>query len=384
MVQLAAVGAASVVTYSQETSFGVPAASPTQKTLRCLLGSKFQLDRTTSTSKEISSSRQVQALTFGTKKGSGSIPFELSYASQEDLLEAVMGGTWTTNILKLGNVKRSFAFEQQYPDINLNEQNLGVVFTGFDLSVKPDTPVSGSFSFMSKDQKSIQYADDGVTTIAFAATTMTRSAGSFITDGFEVGDSVNITGASTAANNRYATPAVITTLAATIMTCSAAAFTVDTAKTGVTICKTLGAPAAANTNPVYDSFTGTILLDGTACAIVTGIDIKMEQSANGSNVLFDTTIQQVSVGTINVTGTLVVRFVNNAIKAKFLNGTSADISFTLGTGAGSSKSMKFDASKCYFTGVTNDTGENELTQSVAFTAIYDSTDVSALMITRIP
>lgn len=383
MVQSAAVGAGRVTTYSQEASFGVPAASPTQKVLRCLMGAKFQLDRTTSTSKEMSSSRQVQALTFGTKKGTGSIPFELSYGSQDDLLEAVMGGTWITNVLKMGNVKRSFAFEDQYPDINLNEQNLGVIFSGFSLSVKPDTPVEGSFDFLFKDQKSIQYADDGVTTIAFAATTMTRSAGSFITDGFAVGDSVNITGAATAANNRYATPAVITTLTATVMTCSAAAFTVDAAKTGVTICKTLGAPTAANTNPVYDSFTGTILLDGTAVAIVTAIDLKMAQASNGSNIVFDPTIQQVSLGTINLTGTLVVRFVNNVLKQKFLTGTSADISFTLGSGAGGGKSLKFDASKCYFTGVTNDTGENELTQSIAFTGIYDATDATSLIITRI-
>lgn len=375
----AAVGTAVGISYTQETSFGVPPASPTMKAARIKSGVKFDLKRDTFQSKELTTARQVMGLTYGNRSGSAELPVEFSYGSFDDFMEAVMGGTWTGNVLKCGNVKRSFAFEQSYPDINLNEQNTGVVMTGFSLGVKPNAVVEGNFSALFKDQASVQYADDGVTTMAFAATTITRSVGSFLTDGFAVGDSVVVTGASVSGNNKTI---IITGLTATVMTAAAAAFTVDTAKTGVTLCKTLGTPVAANTNPVFDSFTGTILVDGTAAAIVTGIDLKLDQSGQANNVLFDATAQSVTLSTINVTGSVVVRFINNALKKKYLSGTAVDLSFTLGNGA--SKSYKFDMSNCKFTSASTDTGENELTQTLNYQAIYDATDASTLMITRYP
>lgn len=380
-VAYAAVGAATSASYVAETSFGVTPSNPTMTALRAKLGTKFELKRETFQSQEMTSTRQVQALSYGNRSGSAEIPFELSYGNYDAFLEATLGGTWSTNVLKIGNVKRSFTFQQDWPDINYTEQNTGVVFTGFSLTVKPNAVVEGSFSALFKDQSSVQYADDGVTTMAFAATgkTITRSAGSFITDGFAVGDKVTITGASVSGNNQTVT---ITTLTATVMTASAATFSDDTAKTGVTIAKTLSAsPTAANSNPVFDSFTGTALIDGISSAIITGIDLKAEQSGNVSNVLFDATAQQVALGTVNVTGTLTVRFINGAWKKKFLAGTAFDLQFTLGA---TSKTYQFDMSSCKLTGATTDTGENELTVSVPFTAIYNSGDATTIMITRTP
>lgn len=375
----AAVGTAVGVSYVAETVFGTTPSNPTMKATRIKSGTKFELKRDTFQSKELTTARQVMGLTYGNRSGSSELPFEFSYGSFDDFLEACMGGTWTANVLKCGNVKRSFSFEQQFPDINLNEQNTGVVMTGFSLNVKPNAIVEGSFSALFKDQASVQYADDGVTTMAFAATTITRSTGSFITDGFAVGDTVTVTGASVAGNNKNI---VITGLTATVMTASAAGFTVDTAKTGVTLAKTLGTPTAANTNPVFDSFTGTVLVDGAAVAIVTGIDLKVDQTGQANNVLFDATAASITLQTIMATGNVVVRFINNNLKKKFLSGTAVDLSFTLGNG--SSKSYKFDMSNVKFTSVNTDTGENELTQTLAYQAIYDSTDASTLMVTRYP
>ena len=303
-IALGAVGANRTLSYVAETSFGVTPALPTMKYVRARSGAKFELKRDTFTSKEITPTRQVTGLTYGTRSGSGDIPFAFSYGSFDDFMEAVMGGTWTGDVLKIGTVKRSFTFEDGYPDISIFEQNTGVTLTGFSLSVKPNAIVEGSFSHMFKDQ----------------ATAATLDAD----------------------------------------------------------------PTAANTNEVYDSFTGVLTEGGATLAIVTGIDVKVDQAANVSNVLFDATAQQVSLGTVNVTGTLVVRFVSNALKAKFLTGASTDLSFTLGSGLALGKSYKFDMGAVKLTSATTDTGEGELTQSMAFTAIYDATDATSLMITRIP
>lgn len=302
-VALAAVGSNATLSYVAETVFGTTPATPTTKYIRAKTGAKFDLKRDTFSSKEMSATRQVMGLTYGNRSGSGDLPFEFSYGSFDDFLEAVMGGTWTTDILKVGNVKRSFTVEQGYPDISIFEQNTGVTFTGLSLNVKPNAIVEGSFTHMFKDQ--------------------TATA---------------------------------------------------------TIC---AAPTAAGTTPVYDAFTGIISEAGATLAIVTGIDIKLDQAANASNVLFDPTAQQVSLGTVNVTGSLVVRFISNTLKAKFLAGTTTDLSFTLGSGIALGNSYKFDMGSVKFTSASTDSGENELTQTLAFTAIYDATDASSLVITRI-
>ena len=302
---LGATGANRTLAYIPEVTYGVTPATPVMVYARAKAGAKFDIKRDTFASKEISPTRQATSLTYGTRSGSGEIPFDLSYSSFDSWLEAAMGGTWTTEVLKIGQTKRSFTFEDAYPDISVWEKNTGVVMTGFSLSVKPNAVVEGSFTHMFKDQAS--------------------------------------------GTAKYAT-----------------------------------SYTAANTNPVYDSFTGVITEAGVTLAIVTGIDVKVDQAANGSNVLFDATVQQISLGTMNVSGTLVVRFVDNALKAKFLAGTATDLSFTLGSGVALGKSYKFDMSSVKFTAATTDTGEGELTQSFPFTAIYNTGDSSSIMITRIP
>lgn len=63
----------------------------------------------------------------------------------------------------------------------------------------------------------------GESSLVFASTTITRNTGSWIAEGFAVGDTVTIAG--TASNNGTA---IITTLSATVMTCSASTFVSET------------------------------------------------------------------------------------------------------------------------------------------------------------
>lgn len=382
MAFAAAVGSNKTLEYVAETSFGVTPTSPSTAYVRAKAGAKFELSRNTFTSNELRPDRQVGSLTYGTRSGSGELPFELSYGSFDDFLEAVMGGTWTANVLKVGNTKRSFTFQEGYPDINLYEQNTGVVFTGFSLSVKPDAAVEGSFSALFKDQNCIQYADDGVTTMAFDATdkTITRSAGSFITDGFAVGQTVKITGASVAGNNQSI---VLSDVSALVLTASTATITNDTAKTGVTICRILDAdPTAVNANEVFDSFVGYIKENGVTVASVNGFDLKFDQTGQANNVLFDATAQSITLGKVNVTGTLSIRYTGNTLKNKFLNGTATSLEIMIGDGT--TKSYKLELGNAKYTSATTDNGENEVNQTLNFTAIYDTSDASTLVITRIP
>ena len=94
-----AVGASSSLSYCAETSFGVPPVSPAMLAMRTQIGSKLDLARSTFPSKELTSTRQTMALTYGNRTGSGSFPFEFSYSTFDDFMEALFGGTWTGNVL---------------------------------------------------------------------------------------------------------------------------------------------------------------------------------------------------------------------------------------------------------------------------------------------
>lgn len=69
--------------------------------------------------------------------------------------------------------------------------------------------------------KALTLASNMGTTSFNSSTTITRSAGSFITDGWSVGERLKIFGATTESNN---TEVILTTVAATTLTASAASF----------------------------------------------------------------------------------------------------------------------------------------------------------------
>jgi len=101
---------------------------------------------------------------------------------------------------------------------------------------------------------------DIVTTNA-SGKTYTRSAGSFLTDGFAVGDTVNWTGFVNSANNGEH---VITTLTATVMTCSASTL-VDETNVANTACTTLGESLTATASTKkYTRTVGSWITEGFA------------------------------------------------------------------------------------------------------------------------
>jgi len=379
-----AVGSKTGKSYWPEATFGIVPASPTLKTFRGTLGSKFDLKRDTFISNEMSPTQQDIAMSYGTGQGSCNLPFDFSYGSFDDFLEALMGGTWTGNVLKCGVIDRSFGFEDQVSEIGVYEQNTGVVVTGMNLDVKSNAVITGSFDGIFKDQRGPQVQG---ASLAFDSTakTITRATGSWITDGFAVGDPVLVTGAADADNNLASVP--ITVLTDTVMTLgSATGMVTRTSATGATVAMgTLGAAAAANTNSPFDSFTGALIEGGVTIGYITGLSLKLARASQANfGILSATakTAQSITRGKFVLTGTLSAYFVDQALKRKFLNGLTSSIAFTLGDGL--SKSYTFNMGTVKYTANTRDRVENAMTETAEFKALYDTTDTSTLKITRIP
>lgn len=138
--------------YVAETSFGVTPTTPVMQELYTT-GMNLNMSAESLQSNTVTQNRQLQFLRRGTFQTGGEIPFEMIYGHYDDLLEAVMGGTWTGDVLKNGSTFRSFTFEDRFTDIGQYRLHTGQVMDTFNLSAAPGDSgafITGSFGSMGK------------------------------------------------------------------------------------------------------------------------------------------------------------------------------------------------------------------------------------------
>lgn len=99
------------VAYIAESAFGITPATPTFLEIR-RTGGNLRTKKTTAVSEEIHLDRNVRAEYQLAQDVEGSYDFELTYGSFDDMLEAALGGAWSTNVLVNGSVEKSLTFEQ--------------------------------------------------------------------------------------------------------------------------------------------------------------------------------------------------------------------------------------------------------------------------------
>ena len=258
-------------------------------------------------SEKLRGDRQVEDFRHGNQSISGDVSAELEYGGLDDILQAVLCGTWASDVLKAGVTRRSFTIERKFADLATPEfhRYTGSEFNTFALSVSPNAIVSATFGVIGK----------------------------------------GLTLATTAiASSTYA--------------------------------------AAADVQP-FDSFTGSIQEGGSAIAVVTSIDFTLE---NGLEPLFavgSKTTNRPSIGKSRLTGSMTTYFESKTLYEKFINETSSSIFLELVDLAGNAYEFNF-ANVKYNSGQPDVSGEGAVTISMDFIALYDGTDLSQIVITRVP
>lgn len=182
------------VIIGKESTWGVAATDSVGKTAR-RVSADINLIKNTFESNEIRSDYQVVDMRHGSRRVEGTLEGELSCGTYELPFAAVLRGTWTAGV------------------------------------------TTGAVAVIAADQSS---------------QTFTRSTGSFVSNGFKVGDVINVSGFTDPANNgRH----LITAVEALILTVSTATLVDEAEGDSVTIAvagKKLMVPATGHTN---DSFT---------------------------------------------------------------------------------------------------------------------------------
>jgi hypothetical protein len=159
-----AIGIAKQLRYKKEPSLNTAPASLLLGQLLRRTSSSLDLKKATYQSKEINPSYQVQNYRHGVRSVDGSIAGELSVGTYSDFIASALRQAWQAVV------------------------TTGAIVT---VAIAPTTGFAG---------------------------TITRSAGSFLTDGFKVGDVVRSTGWTTTGTNANARNFWITALTGTVMT----------------------------------------------------------------------------------------------------------------------------------------------------------------------
>ncbi len=143
----------------RETTHGVTPATPAFSYVRHT-GTTLGLSKEAIQSEEIRSDRQITDFRHGARQIGGDISIELSYGSFDDILEAVLCGTWTsdtptpgTDQLKAGTVRRSFTIERYFGDITDKPYHrfTGVEFNSLNLSITANAMITGTVGVVGKD-----------------------------------------------------------------------------------------------------------------------------------------------------------------------------------------------------------------------------------------
>ena len=139
--------------------------------------------------------------------------------------------------------------------------------------------------------------------------------------------------------------------------------------------------SAETTTAPFDSFTGSITEGGSSIAVVTSIDLSIDNGMEALYVVGSDETLLPSIGKSTVTGSITAYFEDATLIDKFIAETASSLSFVLTDLAGNSYTVDLPNIK-YNSGNPEVAGPGAITVSLDFVALYDSSTGSQIEITR--
>lgn len=141
-------------------------------------------------------------------------------------------------------------------------------------------------------------------------------------------------------------------------------------------------PTPAGTGRPYDTYTGELREGERLIAVVTGIEMNLDNGIEPQFVLFRRDAPFVSYGKSNITGTLTAFFENQDLIQKFLDETPTSLEFTLG---GPEGSYTFILPNIRYTGADDPVdGDGPISISMPFQAVLDECTGTNIIVRRNP
>ncbi len=137
--------------YVAESNWGVRETTPQMTVLRNTGGGGIAVDRSPQQSAEFRSDRAITDVRLGVQRATFPIPFELTWETYDDFLEAALFGDWSTGVLKQGTTAHFFDLEEGFTDIAVYLTMIGAMVDTFTLSLQPEGRIiTGQFGLIGK------------------------------------------------------------------------------------------------------------------------------------------------------------------------------------------------------------------------------------------
>jgi hypothetical protein len=149
----------------------------------------------------ITSDRQEWFERHGNYQVNGNLVSSFAHHQFDDFIEALLGGTWATNAVKVGTTKRSFTIERGYTDIAQYERYTGCKMNSWELAIaNSGSTISSTFGVIGKSMTTGTSPLDATPTAVLGNQPMFH-VGSTITVG---GSSVKVTAFNLSVTNNIA------------------------------------------------------------------------------------------------------------------------------------------------------------------------------------
>jgi hypothetical protein len=132
-----------------EATYGTTPATP-QTQLIEVVSFDADLQAEQLNSATIRADRQIGFSRRGNLGVEGTLEIELVPDNFDWAIEAVLGGTWTAGVVKVGNTERSFSIEEGFTDLPEYRVFNGVVVNTMSMEVTPTALVTASFGLIGK------------------------------------------------------------------------------------------------------------------------------------------------------------------------------------------------------------------------------------------
>ena len=141
--------------------------------------------------------------------------------------------------------------------------------------------------------------------------------------------------------------------------------------------------SAETTTAPFDSFSGSITEGGSAIAIITALELNVDNGMEALYVVGSADTLLPSIGKSSITGSVTAYFEDTTLMDKFVNETSSAIQFTLTDALGNDYIVLLPNIK-YNSGNPEVSGPGAITLTLDFVALYNASDASQIKITRVP
>ena len=375
--------------YIPEVTYGTTPSNPAWTTVRHT-GTTLGLSKNGILSEELRADRQIHDFRHGTKQIGGDIAGELSYASQDDFLEAALGGTWG-----LGNSITSASISAAAADNSLNHSGDGfpVFYPGEKISISGFTGTAGNnqtVTVVSRTESKIIVTSTTPLVNDAAGESVTLTSTSDVLKAGTTRRSFSFLRHFTDLDNatkpwHVFTGVEINTLNLTLQ---------PNAIVGITfgvLGQAMSAPAtaapsgstyvAANDNDVMDCFSGVIRENGSTIAVVTEQTLTLENGLEARFVIGSDTTIRPSIQRSNLTANITTYFEDSTLLEKFINETESSEYFTLEDFDGNQ--YVFILPRIKYNGGQPDTqGQGPITVSLPIQALRDEDAASQIVIIR--